>query len=210
MLEIVENCFLFSGKPKRINQVRFRVFPAFVVLSALLFGGLFANDTRAESTLNSSDSVSKVRKAAYQGYVNAQFMLGEMYARGEGVPQDYGQAATWFRKAADQGDAAAQFILGMMYDGGNGLPQDHDQATAWYRKAANNGHALAQFNLSVMYYKGEGVPQDYGQAYMWVNLAATTGLEKAINSRNVLIEKMTPSQIEEGQRLTREWIAQHP
>ena len=32
--------------------------------------------------------------------------LGTMYYNGQGVPQDYAQAAYWYRKAADQGDAA--------------------------------------------------------------------------------------------------------
>src|SRR5208282_501847 len=32
-----------------------------------------------------------------------QHMLGVMYNHGQGVQQDYVQAAVWFRKAADQG-----------------------------------------------------------------------------------------------------------
>jgi len=62
----------------------------------------------------------------------------------------------------------------------------------------------------VMYKKGQGVPQDYSQAYMWTNLAAAQGLEQSIKMRDSLVKKLTPSQIEEGQRLAREWIATHP
>jgi TPR repeat protein len=34
-----------------------------------------------------------------------------MYANGQGVPQDYGEAIRWYRKAAEQGFADAQFNL---------------------------------------------------------------------------------------------------
>ena len=38
-----------------------------------------------------------------------------MYAKGQGVPQDYSKALSWFRLAADQGNALAQNALGLMY-----------------------------------------------------------------------------------------------
>jgi len=61
-----------------------------------------------------------------------------------------------------------------------------------------------------MYGGGVGVQQDYAKAYMWANLAAAQGLENAVKTRNDLVKKLIPSQIEEGQRLAREWIATHP
>ena len=42
---------------------------------------------------------------AQQGSVEAQYNLGLLYAQGQGVPQDAGQAIQWFRRAADQGYA---------------------------------------------------------------------------------------------------------
>jgi TPR repeat protein len=36
-----------------------------------------------------------------------------MYEVGDGVPQNYAVAASWFRKAADQGTALAQTRLGV-------------------------------------------------------------------------------------------------
>jgi hypothetical protein len=38
----------------------------------------------------------------------AQYALAEKYEKGDGVPQDYSQAAFWYRKAAEQGDDDAQ------------------------------------------------------------------------------------------------------
>ena len=45
------------------------------------------------------------RAAAEAGNVGAQFNLGYMYNVGQGVPQDYTEAAKWYRRAAEAGDA---------------------------------------------------------------------------------------------------------
>ena len=51
---------------------------------------------------------------AEQGHVDAQSFLGDMYRRGQGVPQDYKTAVKWYRLAAEQGDADAQTGLGVL------------------------------------------------------------------------------------------------
>ncbi len=48
------------------------------------------------------------RKAAEQGYANAQTILGSIYANGLGVSKDIKEAVRWYRKAAEQGNANAQ------------------------------------------------------------------------------------------------------
>src|SRR5690606_10451302 len=39
----------------------------------------------------------------------AQYNLGSLYYRGQGVPQNHVEAARWYRRAADQGLAEAQY-----------------------------------------------------------------------------------------------------
>ena len=109
------------------------------------------------------------------------------------------------RKQAEGGNAAAQSNLGWMYDKGEGVPKDAVQAVAWYRKAAEQGLAFAQSNLGWMYDTGEGVPKDAVQAYMWWNLAASRGDEDAKKNRDIVEATMTPAQIDEAQKLSREW-----
>ena len=94
---------------------------------------------------------------------------------GEGVPQDYAEAVTWYRKAAEQGHSIAQYRLGFMYFEGQGVPRDHVEAAKWLRKAADQGLAVAQYTLGIMYVEGEGVPQDYAQALRWLRKAAEQG-----------------------------------
>ena len=105
--------------------------------------------------------------------------LKSEYAKGEGVPRDYVEAAKWYRKAAEQGIATAQFALGEMYHKNEGVPRDYVEAAKWYRKAAEQGNDKAQSNLGEMYHKGEGVPQDYVEAAKWYRKAAEQGNDKA-------------------------------
>jgi S1-C subfamily serine protease len=107
--------------------------------------------------------------------------------------------------AAEQGLAAAQYNLGMMYDHGRGVRQDYKEAVKWYTMAAEQGYAEAQNNLGVMYQRGEGVFQDYVQAYKWHNLASAQVGKKAKENRDILRNRMTPAQIAEAQRLSREF-----
>jgi TPR repeat protein len=62
-----------------------------------------------------------------------------LYAEGQGVKQDFAEAANWYRKAADQEYAGAQNELGSLYENGQGVPQDYTEAANWYRKAAGHG-----------------------------------------------------------------------
>ncbi len=133
---------------------------------------------------------------AEQGDTWSQHDLGEMYRDGEGVPQDYVEAAKWYRRAAEQGNAWAQGNLGWMYFFGYGVPRDNIEANkwirkaaekgvphdvlkeVWYEKAAEQGNARAQFELGRMYYmyyhSVGGVP-DYGKAAKWFQKAAEQG-----------------------------------
>ena len=68
-----------------------------------------------------SEKFQEVLSRAEQGDAVAQFNLGVMYGRGEGVPEDDAEAVKWYRKAAEQGLASTQFELGVMYYMGEGV-----------------------------------------------------------------------------------------
>jgi TPR repeat protein len=145
------------------------------------------------------------RQLADQSNARAQFSLGVMYNKGQGVKQDYEAALRWYREAADQGYVLAQYNIGLMHSKGQGVPQDYAEAATWYRKAAEQGYSAAQTRLGDMYVLGQGVAQDYVQAHMWFNLAAARGQKLARVNRNRLAKQMTPEQIAEARRLAREW-----
>ena len=62
--------------------------------------------------------------------------------------------------------------------------------------------------LGAMYNFGRGVPKDYVEAYKWYNLAAAQHQTNAIHDRDDISDSMTPLQIAEGQRLSREFKLQ--
>ena len=131
--------------------------------------------------------------------------MGLMYDKGEGVTQDYKEAGKWYRLAAEERVATAQFQLGLMYERGQGVTQDYKEAEKWFRLSAEQEIAQAQFNMGGIYYIGQGVPRDQVLAYIWMNIASSNGNKNAIQFRNLLEKKMSPQQIEEAQRLTRNW-----
>ena len=86
-----------------------------------------------------SEALREFAPAAEAGDVTAQYHLGLMYARGEGVGRDLSTAATWFERAADGGNAHAQFLIGHMYAKGEGVPPDRVRAHFWLSAAAASG-----------------------------------------------------------------------
>jgi TPR repeat protein len=63
-----------------------------------------------------------------------------------------------------------------------------------------------------MYAQGLGMPQDKVLAYKWVSLAASRlaasekkSRDDAVNLRDQIASKMTAAQIDEAQKLARDW-----
>jgi TPR repeat protein len=107
---------------------------------------------------------------------------------------------------AESGDAKAQYYLGFCYYYGEGITKDDHEAVKWFRKAAEQGNAEAKNNLGVLYSNGQGVPKDDVEAYKWLNLAAADGIVESAKNRDSITKIMTPDQIAEAQRLSREWM----
>ncbi len=89
-------------------------------------------------------SLEEALERAKQGDIDAQFVLGNSYYNGEGVKQNYAEAAKWYRQAAEQGDGISQYNLGVLYTNGDGVQQDLTEAVKWFRMAAQNGDENAQ------------------------------------------------------------------
>jgi len=156
-------------------------------------------------SLNSGDydaALKEIQPLAIKGDAKAQCYLGYMYSNGQGVKQDYAEAARWYKKAAEQGSVNAQFNLGVMYSAGQGVPKSATEAVKWYKMAAENGDAGAQLNLGLMYSTGQNVKQDYSEAFLWLNLAAVQGNKEAEKARDMIREMMTQEQLDKARELT--------
>jgi uncharacterized protein len=97
----------------------------------------------------------------------------------------------------------------MYRDGEGGTPQDYKQALYWYTKAAENKSSFSQNIVALMHSRGEGTPQNFVIAYAWFSVAAAAEQEDAKENRELIEGKMTPSQIEKGQKLFKEYALKY-
>jgi TPR repeat protein len=81
-----------------------------------------------------------------------------MYGKGEGVSQNFEEAARWTWTATQHGDVDAKSDLGRMHGAGEGAAQNNIKAVRWMYKAANRGRAEARRFLNNFSRLSGGVP----------------------------------------------------
>ena len=141
---------------------------------------------------------------ANEGYADAQYYLGVMYANGEGVLENDKTAVKWYTKAAEQGDADAQYNLGNKYNDGKGVPENHKTAVHWWTKAAEQGYANAQFMYAFMIQSGEGGKSDPPKAMVWALLAEKNGKKDTVAITVPSSMTMTELEISTAERIANE------
>ena len=81
------------------------------------------------------EAVEWYRKAAAQGNAAGEDGLGQMYAKGEGVKQDFEMARTYILRAAEKNHVPAVKLMMESYRvGGLGLAIDKEKADEWEAK----------------------------------------------------------------------------
>lgn len=122
---------------------------------------------------------------AAQGVHDAQYRLGLLYERGEGVPRSDRDAAAWYSMAATGQQPAAQARLGRFYRDGRGVRKNATRATLLLYGAAMEGHEQAMKDLAALApRKGKHRPV---ASLFGVNLARThrTALRAALSRAKV-------------------------
>lgn len=128
---------------------------------------------------DSDKAVEWFRKAAEQGYAEAQFKLADYFSCGCSVEENPSEAYNWYLKAARQGHVEAQYFVGWCFETGFGVDKDADSAFLWYQRAAERGWASAQCSLGRLYANGEGAEEDAEEAVKWYRKAAEQGNDEA-------------------------------
>ena len=115
----------------------------FALIMCLLTVGFVSADYQAGAEAyeqgDYETALQELAPLAEEGNPKAQFHLGQMYAKGNGVPHNDEEAAELYKKAAEQGDSGSQYRLGMMYENGEGVAQDYVASYIWYH-LASQGH----------------------------------------------------------------------
>ena len=164
----------------KTNLVRLAGILLITILAGLILSVFIQSREPAAPVVSAPPSepvpdLTATKAKAEGGDTGAQFLLGEMYLKGNGVPQSYDEAAKWYRQAADQGHAGAQCKMGEISEAGRGVKQDRAEAAKWYRRGAEQGHINSQYSLAVLYVQGTGVPHDEVEAVKWYRAAADQG-----------------------------------
>jgi TPR repeat protein len=141
----------------------------------------FREGLEAYYALDYETALKEWAPAAEAGDRRAQYQIGVLFYRGDGVPRDYSEAAKWFRRAAERGDADAQFNLGLLYADGTGVPKDFVRAHMWFNLAAASYDA----------YRGED----------W----AIENRGWAARNRDWVAAQMSTAEIAKAERLARQW-----
>jgi hypothetical protein len=136
----------------------------------------------------------------------ARFLRGLSFAGGQGIAQDYVQAAQCYTEAAEQNHSSAQFQLALLYREGQGVARDEAKFLMWLTKSANLGNAAAQYRLGVQQHlvcrtASAGVAVEGRiEALKWVRLAAAQGFRDAENACEFVALAMTREEVAEGGR----------
>jgi hypothetical protein len=140
-------------------------------------------------------SLSALQYAAEGGHPVAQWKLGRMYARGDGVARDDLRAYDYFSKIANahaedspsapQASIVANAFVALGRYFVSGIPNsqvkaDPERAREMFSYAASYfGNAEAQYNLARMYLDGVGAPRDVKYGIRWLALSAQKGQHQA-------------------------------
>lgn len=100
---------------------------------------LVQNGLGYEDDCNLRMAVQYYAFAAEKGNVHAQYRLALSYIKGNGVRQNFRQAAYWLEKATEGGYYRAVCALANMYENGTVFPVDYGKAAEYYKKAAELG-----------------------------------------------------------------------
>ena len=154
--------------------------------------------------LNQEEAVKWFYKAAPEdgtGFSVAYDALGICFRDAKGVSQDYNKSFFYFKLGSENGLASSQSFLGDCYRKGYGTSQDKKMAAYWYEKSAEQGNVNSQNNISVCYYTGAGVEQNIIKAYKWLKLAILGGKASDAKNLELIKNKMSEDQIDEGDEL---------
>ncbi|HVJ42411.1 MAG TPA: tetratricopeptide repeat protein [Dongiaceae bacterium] len=100
------------------------------------------------------------RAAGEKGNPIADYLLAQLYDRGQGVALDHAAAARALHRPALRGYAPAEAALGIKYMEGEGVWRDSEMGQSWLRLAAAQGEDMAAGYLGMTLVDGRSLGQN--------------------------------------------------
>lgn len=126
------------------------------------------NDKEYEFT---DETVENLYHQAQNNNSYAQYTLGKMYLKGEGVKQDAEYGVRWLLEAIKQNNSYAQYLLGKAILKGEYLPMDDNMPLDVYGavdlllKSSDQGNEYAFYKLGKIFIEGELLTQDISTGF---------------------------------------------
>lgn len=131
-----------------------------------------------------TEALSGLNKMAEFGDAQAEYSLGLMNEKGQGMPVNQHKALKYFSAAAEKDFPAAVAKLAEAYYTGNMVERDIGKSITLYRKAAELGVASAQNKYASLLFQGIDIDKNQQEAKKWFIKAMEQGNEQA--TRNLL------------------------
>lgn len=174
-------------------------------ISAAKNGDSIAQCTLAQSFLETHQSANKklgliwLNKALAQNNPEAQVMMGELYAKGTLVPQDFTKARELVGLAVAQGYVPALYKMGEIAR----LANDFPQAKAWFTKASDAHDVEAEVAMSGLYTQEKSPMYDVNAGFLWMLKAAQNGSHDAQVALSAMYKKGVG--VEADEHLAHQW-----
>lgn len=110
---------------------------------------------------------------AESGNVDVQMALARMFARGDGIKEDYAKSFEWYIKAAEAGSARSQIEVGDIYAKGKGVERNLQKALEWYTRAADAGDTGVLLKIADLH-----AETSVSYYYAAASAGVTKGMEK--------------------------------
>lgn len=155
---------------------------------------------------NLKKAVRLFETAAKNGSQEAQYHLGQMYRKGQGLSKDLNKAKKWLLKSAQQGNEAAVICYGDVLR----MLNKHDQARKWFLKYAKQGNSCAMRSLGEILIEDVNQPNSIVQGLALLQ-AYWKHWETTFENQQRKIEKrflphLSQLQLQRIQRKSNDWF----
>lgn len=147
--------------------------------------GINKNKSQASSIY--SEAIPLLKEESEQDIWLSNYLLGELYAVGKGVPKSEEKAIKYFLNSDTPSDAS--YRIAMFYSDGEHFEENVNKASKWFDESAKNSGPDNQFFIANIYAKEQEGLQDNSKAYFWYKKAAEKGhVEAQFNLAKMLEE----------------------
>jgi len=131
------------------------------------------NAPAEEAVKRMSENKGNLTEAAFE-------RIGDMFLKGDDLPQSISDAANWYRKAAETGLPPLQMKLAGLLLQGPGADSNYPEVYRLCEKAAKRQFPAGIYCIGLLYQQGWGVARDLPQAAKRFDEAANMGVAGAM------------------------------